>query len=96
MKRAHRLPPADVAPPDVVALSAPQLDLFPIRASVEKLRPQAVSGPRTGVKAIARVRIVPSAPAHLVFNDRHGWYCETHGASCPAVALARAEFGASA
>lgn len=95
MKRAHRLPPPQPAPPDVAALSAPQLDLFPTRASVETLRPQAVSGPRTGVKAVIRVRIAPTAPAHLVFHDRHGWYCETHGASCAAVGLARAEFGVS-
>ena len=26
--------------------------------------------------------------AHLVFYDRHGWYCE-HGRTCPAVGHAR-------
>ena len=33
--------------------------------------------------------LLDGAPtAHLVFFDRHGWYCE-HGRHCPAVADAR-------
>jgi hypothetical protein len=29
-----------------------------------------------------------AARVHLVFHDRHGWYCE-HGRECPAVAAVR-------
>lgn len=76
-------------PPDVAALTAPQLDLFPVRPVVEPLDPRSVVGPKTGVHAIVRVRIRPKAPVHLVFHDRHGWYCETHGPTCAAVAIAR-------
>ena len=76
-------------PPDVVALAAPQLDLFPVRPVIETLDPRAVVGPQTSVQSIVRVRLRPKAPAHLVFHDRHGWYCETHGPTCAAVSLAR-------
>ena len=37
-----------------------------------------------------RVDDLPSdaATTHLVFFDRHGWYCE-HGRECPAVDVVR-------
>lgn len=66
-----------------------QFDLFPVRPEVEALDPQAVVGPRTGVEQLIRVRFRPNEAPHLVFHDRHGWYCEADGPACPAVALAR-------
>lgn len=89
MNRSRRHPAADAPPPDVVAFGTPQLDLFPVRPVVERLDPRRVVGPNTGVEAIVRVRLRPNAPTHLVFHDRHGWYCEAHGAECAAVAMAR-------
>jgi hypothetical protein len=68
-----------------------QIDLFPERPSVERLDPRANVGPRTGVEDLVRVRLRAVEAPHLVFHDRHGWYCEAHGAGCPAVAVARAE-----
>jgi hypothetical protein len=47
-------------------------------------------GEGTSVTQLYRVDDLPTAMAtvHLVFFDRHGWYCE-HGRECPAVALVR-------
>ena len=57
---------------------------------VRELVPQTVCGPRTRVQRVFRVeeREDAASQTHLVFNDRHGWYCE-HGADCPAVAEVR-------
>ena len=66
-----------------------QFDLFPVRPDVEPLDPHTVVGPRTAVEHLVRVRYRPNEAPHLVFHDRHGWYCEAHGPACPAVALAR-------
>jgi hypothetical protein len=71
-----------------------QLDLFPVKPVVERLAPKAVAGAGTGVVAVLRVRLAPRTPPHLVFLDRHGWYCESHGISCPAVGPAREMFEA--
>jgi hypothetical protein len=68
-----------------------QFDLFPVIPVVEKLDPKRVVGTNTAVQDVVRVRIRPTEPPHLVFHDRHGWYCEAHGAHCAAVAIARAE-----
>lgn len=54
---------------------------------VRELVPQDVCGSRTTVQQLFRVtELQNDAPLaiHLVFLDRHGWYCE-HGRSCPAV-----------
>ena len=57
---------------------------------VRELDPVRKCGPGTTVQLMYRViergdgRLVN----HLVFFDRHGWYCE-HGRTCPAVSLAR-------
>jgi hypothetical protein len=72
-------------------LAATQIDLFPEKPTVERLDPRANVGPRTGVEALVRVRLRAVESPHLVFHDRHGWYCEAHGPTCPAVAIARAE-----
>ena len=48
-------------------------------------------GPGTSVQLLFRVderRVDRGAVTHLVYFDKHGWYCE-HGRSCPAVAAAR-------
>ena len=53
---------------------------------VRELDPFARCGPRTSVVHLYRVdeRVDGESSVHLVFNDRHGWYCE-HGKACPAV-----------
>lgn len=66
-----------------------QLDLFPVAPVVDILDPQAVVGVRTGVEHLVRVRPRPNDAPHMVFHDRHGWYCEQHGSQCGAVKLAR-------
>jgi hypothetical protein len=66
-----------------------QIDLFPERPLVERLDPRALVGPRTGVLDLVRVRLRSTDAPHLVFHDRHGWYCEAHGAGCAAVPVAR-------
>jgi len=57
---------------------------------VKPLDPVARCGTRTSVEKLYRVdESVDGKPRpHLVFLDRHGWYCE-HGRNCPAVAHAR-------
>lgn len=57
---------------------------------IRELVPEKVCGPRTRVHQVFRVeeRVNGSSQTHLVFNDRHGWYCE-HGAECPAVGAVR-------
>jgi hypothetical protein len=54
------------------------------------LDPIEKCGRGTTVERLIRVdEIVDHArEAHLVFFDRHGWYCE-HGRTCPAVGHAR-------
>ena len=61
-----------------------------IRASVRELDPRQKCGAGTSVQLLFRVDLTVDgrAAAHLVFFDRHGWYCE-HGRTCPAVAHAR-------
>jgi hypothetical protein len=53
---------------------------------IKELDPFVVCGPRTSVTHLFRVdeTLDGSAATHLVFFDRHGWYCE-HGRSCRAV-----------
>ncbi|HJR63839.1 MAG TPA: hypothetical protein VJ803_09035 [Gemmatimonadaceae bacterium] len=57
---------------------------------IRALDPHAACGPGTTVMQLYRVDDLPtdSAVTHLVFFDRHGWYCE-HGRDCPAVAAVR-------
>jgi len=53
---------------------------------IKELDPLAKCGPNTSVEQLYRVdeTLDGSAATHLVFFDRHGWYCE-HGRSCRAV-----------
>ena len=65
-----------------------------VRVAVRELDPQKKCGAGTSVQFLYRVdeSVDGRASAHLVFFDRHGWYCE-HGRSCPAVAHARKHNG---
>jgi len=53
---------------------------------VRALDPFQRCGPRTSVVHLVRVdeRLDGESSVHLVFFDRHGWYCE-HGKACRAV-----------
>ena len=57
---------------------------------VRELDPLSKCGNGTSVQKLFRVdeRIDGVVRPHLVFFDRHGWYCD-HGRDCPAVAPAR-------
>jgi hypothetical protein len=59
-------------------------------ARIKALDPQAACGQATTVTQLFRVDDLPTngTATHLVFHDRHGWYCE-HGRECPAVAAVR-------
>lgn len=62
---------------------------------VRALDPCARCGPGTSVEQLYRVdeQVAGTATVHLVFFDRHGWYC-VHGASCAAVRDVHAELKA--
>jgi len=61
-----------------------------VHVAVKSLDPLRKCGPRTTVQLLYRVdeEVDGRNTPHLVFFDRHGWYCE-HGRSCPAVGHAR-------
>ena len=61
-----------------------------VRVAVKPLDPLRKCGPNTTVQFLYRVdeQVDGRSTAHLVFFDRHGWYCE-HGRTCPAVGHAR-------
>jgi hypothetical protein len=66
-------------------------DVVPTRLMrIRELDPQAACGAGTTVMQLFRVDDLASesATTHLVFFDRHGWYCE-HGRECPAVDAVR-------
>jgi hypothetical protein len=60
------------------------------RVRVTPLDPRTKCGPQTTVERLYRVeeRSADAIMWHLVFFDRHGWYCQ-HGPTCPAVAEVR-------
>lgn len=62
-----------------------QEELFPRTLHVDELDPHQRLGAHTGVQRLFRVRWDDERRGHLVFVDRHGTYCEEHGATCPAV-----------
>ncbi len=85
-----RTPPArSKLTPSQSAKAAVQIDLFPERPVIDVLSPSAVVGPRTAARSVIRVRMRSVEAPHLVFHDRHGWYCETHGPACEAVPVAQ-------
>lgn len=57
---------------------------------VKELDPVRRCGEGTSVERLFRVDSTENGrpEVHLVFLDRHGWYC-VHGADCHAVAEAR-------
>jgi hypothetical protein len=61
-----------------------------VRVAIKPLDPLRKCGPNTTVQFLYRVdeTIDGRSTAHLVFFDRHGWYCE-HGRTCPAVGHAK-------
>ena len=61
-----------------------------VRVDIKELDPIRKCGPGTSVQVLLRVieRVEGKATNHLVFFDKHGWYCD-HGRGCPAVAHAR-------
>jgi len=60
------------------------------RVAIKPLDPIEKCGPGTSVQFLYRVdeSVDGRRTAHLVFFDRHGWYCE-HGRTCPAVGHAK-------
>lgn len=64
---------------------------------IRQLDPQGTCGEGTTVMQLFRVDDLPeeTARVHMVFHDRHGWYCE-HGRECPAVAAVRRHANAKA
>ncbi len=81
------------SPADGVPLAPSQFDLFPVKPTIDVLDPRKVVGESTSVQHLVRVKLGPTDAPHLVFHDRHGWYCEAHGAACASVALARTASG---
>jgi hypothetical protein len=61
-----------------------------VHVAVKSLDPLRKCGPNTTVQFLYRVdeQVDGRSTPHLVFFDRHGWYCE-HGRTCPAVGHAR-------
>lgn len=64
---------------------------------IRELDPPVWCGAGTSVERLFRVQeVVGKATSwHLVFLDRHGWYCE-HGPGCPAVRDVRRQDGVPA
>ena len=87
MARAKSKTVVKQSPP--VAPETAQFDMFPEKPEVMRLNPRNVAGAKTSVIDIVRVRMRSIEPPHLIFHDRHGWYCETHGVHCGAVRLAK-------
>ena len=65
-----------------------------VNFEIHQLDPIRKCGPGTTVQQLIRVieRTDGHATNHLVFFDRHGWYCE-HGRECHAVKHARKQKG---
>jgi hypothetical protein len=61
-----------------------------VKIDVKALDPLRKCGPNTTVELLYRVdeTVDGRSTPHLVFFDRHGWYCE-HGRTCPAVGHAK-------
>jgi len=68
----------------------PQAPAPAVRFVVKPLEPQAKCGAGTSVQYLFKVdqTVDGKTTPHLVFFDRHGWYCE-HGRNCPAVEHAK-------
>lgn len=71
-----------------------QLDLFDRPPVVTRLDPRVHIGDQSRVHGLYRVDFAIPPSTHLVFDDRHGWYCSQHGRDCLAVTIARDTDGA--
>jgi hypothetical protein len=63
----------------------------PVRYTIKALDSLRKCGPATSVQLLFRVderRVDGGGTTHLVYFDKHGWYCE-HGRTCPAVVEAK-------
>lgn len=71
-----------------VSRKAPPL---PSKFAVKELDPKQIISERTLVEQLYRVEETAGEKhtIHLVFLDRHGWYCEHHGIECVAVERAQ-------
>ena len=74
---------------DPAADQPDQLEFFPIPVTVTRLRARAVLGAATRVQGIWKVEYPGERRPHLVYHDRHGWYCEEHGPGCRSVTRVR-------
>jgi hypothetical protein len=65
-----------------------------VKVVVKPLEPRHKCGSGTSVQLLFRVdeTVDGRSTKHLVFFDRHGWYCE-HGRHCPAVGHAKKHKG---
>jgi hypothetical protein len=94
--KATRKPVAKMAGPSarrgskLALLRGRQIAAPVVRVAVKPLDPLRKCGPNTTVQLLFRVdeSVDGRCTSHLVFFDRHGWYCE-HGRTCPAVGHAR-------
>ena len=85
-KRATKRPAAGRSKGRRVAPRKPEIPVVRV-VKVRQLDPIAKCGPGTSVEQLFRVdeQAGSHATVHLVFFDRHGWYC-VHGPRCAAVA----------
>lgn len=65
----------------------------PPRFEAHALDPLRKCGAATSVQLLYRVDELSESRSlrahHLVFFDRHGWYCDEHGRTCPALTHAQ-------
>ena len=66
-----------------------QLEFFPIAVTITPLDPREVLGASTRVRGVWKVEYPGERRPHLVYHDRHGWYCEEHGPGCRSVKRVR-------
>jgi hypothetical protein len=84
-----RRPPRATGPARRAATPA-QLELFATPLQILALDPRRAGGALTRVRDAFLVRYGTEAKGHRVFHDRHGWYCDEHGAACRSVTDVRA------
>lgn len=85
-KRGKRVTKVAPKPKLKAKQKGPPVSTFRVR----ELDPLQKCGAGTSVQRLFRIdeSIDGVVKPHLVFLDRHGWYCE-HGPDCPAVSHAR-------
>ena len=88
VRRAAKKAPVRKAARKAVGKPAPRVPVTTFE--VKPLDPVRKCGSGTSVELLFKVveRVDARCTNHLVFFDRHGWYCE-HGRTCPAVGHAK-------